>query len=441
VTGPDHVPSPSVVSTPAALDELIKRLLTAERYALDTEFHRERTYWPHLALVQVAWPDGAAGPAGVALIDPLAVDVGPLARLLDSSAEMVAHAADQDLEVLENACGTVPARLFDTQVAAGFLGYGSASLAALASTFLQLGLPKGDRLTDWSQRPLTAGQLSYAAADVAHLLALADAITAALIEAGRLAWAEEECRALLSRAHRPGDPERAWWKLRDSRQLRGAARSVAQEVAAWREERARLTDQPARFVLPDLALQAIAHSQPRTRAALDQVRGLDQRHLRGQAPGQILAAVEQGRSLPANRVQLPPVDEVDREMRPAVALAAAWVAQLARDQRIDAALLATRGDLVAFLRTNGKSRLGQGWRAAMVGEPVSRLIRGDAALAFDGGGRLVLEIRSGEPLPVPTDATPLAATVGVAPVWADLPSGSADGGDGRDERAAAGEGG
>jgi ribonuclease D len=274
----------------------------------------------------------------------------------------------------------------------------------LVSEFLQLSLPKSDRLTDWSQRPLTAGQLAYAAADVAHLLALADAIAAELVAVGRLVWAQEECQALLSRAHGPGDPERAWWKLRDSRQLRGPARSVAQEVTAWREERARLIDQPARFVLPDLALQAIAHSQPRTRAALDQIRGLDQRHLRGQAASEIMAAVERGRALPANRLQLPPVDEVDREMRPAVALAAAWVAQLARDQRIDAALLATRGDLVAFLKTNGQSRLGRGWRAAMVGEPVSRLIRGDAALAFDGGGRLVLEIRSGEPVPVPNRA-------------------------------------
>jgi ribonuclease D len=172
-------------------------------------------------------------------------------------------------------------------------------------------------------------------------------------------------------------------------------------VAAWREDRAREVDQPMRFVLPDLALQAIAHGQPRTRPALEQIRGLDVRHLRGPVPDQILAAVEVGRRLPEEGLQLPPVDEVDRELRPAVALAAAWVAQLARDQRIDAALLATRSDLVAFLRSNGQSRLGQGWRAGMVGEPVSRLLRGDAALAFDGAGNLVLEVRSRQSLPLP----------------------------------------
>ena len=117
---------------------LIGRLLSADRYALDTEFHRERTYWPHLALLQVAWPPGPAGPAGVALVDPLAVDVSPLAKVLAGPGTMVAHAAEQDLEVLERACGQGPKRLFDTQVAAGFVGHGSASLAALSQAFLGL---------------------------------------------------------------------------------------------------------------------------------------------------------------------------------------------------------------------------------------------------------------------------------------------------------------
>jgi ribonuclease D len=397
------LPPPVVISGETELDDLLGRLLQVDRYALDTEFHRERTYWPHLALVQIAWPNSPAGPAGVALIDPLAVDMAPLSRLLESKATMVAHAADQDLEVLDRACQAFPGALLDTQVAAGFLGYGSASLSVLAASFLRLKLPKGDRLTDWSVRPLSAGQLAYAASDVAHLLDLADAITGELDADGRRSWADEECEALLRRAQSPGDPRRAWWKLRDSRQLRGPARGVAQEVAAWREDRARHVDQPVRFVLPDLALQAIAHGQPRSRAALKQTRGLDDRHLRGPVPEQLLDAIERGRQLPEKDLQLPPVDDVDRELRPAVALAAAWVAQLARDQRIDAALLATRGDLVAYLRANGHSRLGRGWRAAMVGEPVSRLLRGDAALAFDGAGRLVLETRSHQPLPRATE--------------------------------------
>jgi ribonuclease D len=385
---------PPLITDPHALGTLLDRLRDVDRYALDTEFHRERTYWPHLALVQLAWPDGPGEASAVALIDPLSVDIGPLAELLSSPATMVAHAADQDLEVLERACGRLPERLFDTQVAAGFLGHGSASLSAVTSEFLHIRLRKGDRLTDWSSRPLTDGQLAYAVADVAHLLELSDMLSAALEEAGRLAWAVEECEALRRRPAGPVEPARAWWKLRDARQLRGTARGVAQEVAAWREWRARETDQPARFVLPDLAVQAIAHGQPASVAALRQMRGLDSRHLRASIPTQILAAIKRGQALEEDALQLPPADEVDREMRPAVALAAAWVAQLARDWRIDAALLATRSDLVSYLRGDTTARLSEGWRAALLGRPLSRLMGGDAALAFNGRGRLVLEARS-----------------------------------------------
>ena len=320
---------PSLITDGHALARLVDRLDDVDRYALDTEFHRERTYWPHLALVQLAWPEGPGEPSAVALIDPLSVDIRPLSGLLSTSATMVAHAAEQDLEVLDRACGRVPQRLFDTQVAAGFLGHGSASLSALTSEFLRVRLRKGDRLTDWSNRPLTEGQLTYAVADVAHLLDLADVLTAELNEAGRLAWAEEECEELRRRPAGPVAPDRAWWKLRDARQLRGSARGVAQEVAAWREWRAREIDQPARFVLPDLAVQAIAHGQPTTVAALRQMRGLDSRHLRGSIPAHILAAIGRGQALPEEALQLPPAEEVDRDMRPAVALAAAWDALLA----------------------------------------------------------------------------------------------------------------
>ena len=150
--------APEIVTTKEGLSSLIDRLEASSEYALDTEFHRERTYWPRLALVQVAWRNPQEDDQ-VALVDPLAVDPEPLARVLSRPAVMVAHAATQDLEVLARACGVLPAKLFDTQVAAGFLGYGSASLASLAERFLRVRLTKGDRLTDWSRRPLKASQI------------------------------------------------------------------------------------------------------------------------------------------------------------------------------------------------------------------------------------------------------------------------------------------
>ncbi|MDQ6614360.1 MAG: HRDC domain-containing protein [Actinomycetota bacterium] len=416
-----------LINTEGAFSQLIDHLLGVERYALDTEFHRERTYWPDLALVQVAWPAQADGLAGVALIDPLAVDFRTFATVLTDGGTLVAHAADQDLEVLYRACGVRPRQLFDTQIAAAFLGHGLASLSALAFTFLDVRLQKGDRLTDWSTRPLSSGQLAYAADDVAHLLDLADAVAKQLSERGRLSWVEEECELLRLRAVGPNDPSRAWWKLRDGRQLRAAARGVAQEVAAWRELRAREVNQPVRFVLPDLGLQAIVHGQPVTVAALRAIRGLDGRHLRGDVPSQILAAVIRGRELPETALNLPPSDEVDRNWRPAVALAAAWIAQLARDERIDASLLATRVDLVAFLSEQPGSRLATGWRAELVGRQLARLVGGDAALAFEGAGRLVLETRSRQGLDtaagsgrVPAGAVPAAAVPAAA-----VPAGAA----------------
>jgi ribonuclease D len=388
-----------LITDESGLDGVLARLRRAERYALDTEFHRERTYWPVLALLQVAWPAEDGDPAGVAVIDPLAVDVAPLASVLAGPGVMVAHAADQDLELLERICGRGPSALFDTQIAAGFAGHSSASLAALSKAFLGQEVAKGDRLTDWRTRPLTESQLSYAAADVQHLLSLADSICADLARSGRRSWADEESEALRVRPHGPVDPQRAWWKLRDSRSLRGAARGVAQEVAAWRERRAQAIDQPVRSVLSDLAIQAIAHRPPTSIETLNRTRGLEGRHLRPAVAAEVLEAVAQGRALANAELQLPPADDVPKEQRAPVGLVMAWISQVARDERIDPSLLATRSDVATFLRGDRKSRIASGWRSVILAEPMKALVEGRAALAFGGGSRLVLEERSGRVFP------------------------------------------
>ena len=386
-----------LIADPARFDDLIARLRDAERYALDTEFHRERTYWPALALLQISWTPPDQSIPQVALVDPLAVDVAALCEVLEGPGTMVAHAADQDLEILERFCGSVPGRLFDTQVAAGFAGHVSPSLGSLTFAYLQTELAKGDRLTDWRIRPLTDSQMAYAAADVDHLLPLADAILADLDRAGRRQWAEEECESLRSRPHGPPDPLKAWWKLRDARSLKGSSRGVAQEVTAWRERRAQALDQPVRTVLPDLAVQAIAHRPPANPSALSRIRGMEGRHLKASVSAELLVAVERGRELPASELRLPPVDDVPKELRAPVALVMAWVAQLARNERLDPTLLATRSDVAAFLRNEGASRLSRGWRQDLLAAPLRGLVEGRAALSFDGLGALILEERSGRP--------------------------------------------
>jgi ribonuclease D len=372
-----------LVADATSLNEVLAVLVDEPRYALDTEFHRERTYHPKVALVQFAWP------GGIALVDPLAVDIRPLATLFRGPGVAVIHAAQQDFDVLTRACGAVPSRLFDTQLAAGFLGHATPSLGNLLSAELGVKLPKADRLSDWLRRPLTAGQEAYAAADVAHLLELHDRLVAQLESLGRLEWAEAECEELRVRPTGPGDPYDAWLKLKDVRTLRGRSRGVARAVAAWRERRASELDLPVRFVLPDLAVLGIAQRPPTTTEELRQTRGVEERHARGSTANELLAAVREGLTHP---VDLPETngEELDRQLRPAVTLVSAWVSQLARDQRIDTALLATRADLVDLLRGDPDARLSHGWRAATVGEDIRHLVEGEAALAFDGRGGLRL---------------------------------------------------
>jgi ribonuclease D len=379
------------VATPKDLSEFIAMLDGEPELALDTEFHRERTYYPQLALVQIAWS------RGIALIDPLGVDIAPLAATWADDVTVVAHAAGQDLEVLERACGSIPKKLFDTQVAAGFLGYATPSLSTLAEQLLQLHLPKGDRMTDWRQRPLTRAQLDYAAADVAHLLTLTAIIRAELTKRGRLEWAIQECADLFGEARAAQDPDTAWWKIKEVRHLRGRSRAVAQEVAAWRERTAAETDRPVRTVLPDLGVLAVAAHPPTAIDDLRKMRGLEGRVPKGDAAAGLLIAIQAGLDLPPEQLKVPPSDDVDRAIRPAANLASAWIGQLARDLHFDASLLATRADLHTLLRGDPDSRLATGWRGELVGEGIRRLLAGEAAIAFDGRGGLILEKRSHQP--------------------------------------------
>ncbi|MEA3184524.1 MAG: ribonuclease [Ilumatobacteraceae bacterium] len=372
------------IDTQAEFDALIDQLSAEPRYALDTEFHRERTYFPKLALMQFA----SAG-SQTALVDPLAVDLSSLRRLFAADAVAVVHAAQQDLDVLTHSCGAVPNRLYDTQLASGFLGYSTPSLVSLLMAELRVMAAKGDRLTDWLRRPLSSDQLDYAAADVDHLLALQDRLDVQIAELGRSQWVAEACEELRQRPVSGTDPSQAWLRIKDVRMLKPRARGVARAVSEWRERRAMSVDVPVRQILPDLAVLGIAQRQPKTTHDLVQARGVEERHSKGNLGKEILDAVADGQR---SDIDLPAPDgeELDRALRPAVALVSAWMADLARKQRVDTSLLATRADLVALLRGDGNARLLQGWRAELVGDDIQRLVQGRAGLTFDGRGGLKL---------------------------------------------------
>ena len=380
------------IDSGAGLRAAVVALSGEPRFALDTEFHRERSYWPEAALIQIAWP------GDLVLIDPLAVDVRPLSEVLSGGGLMVAHAASQDLEVLERCCGAVPARIFDTQIAAGFLGRGTPALSSLYESEIGWRPPKADRLTDWLVRPLRTSQLEYAASDVMHLLEIHDRMAARLDELGRVDWAEDEFALLLERSRRAQRPDEAWTRLKEVRHLRRRDLPVVRSVAMWRELRAARVNQPVRHILSDMAVVSISRAAPRTTEDLAAVRGVGEGVARGRLGSAILEAVADGVASNWRPPPARPARSAHAErLRPAVGLVTSWVSQLARERMIEPSLLATRADIEALIRGDPDARLSRGWRSELVGEPVRRLVEGEAALAFDDD-QLVLEERSRRPV-------------------------------------------
>ncbi len=382
---------PTLVEDTDALKDLCSALEGEEYYAIDTEFHLERTYYPQLALIQVAWSDQ------VALVDPLAVDPEPLGHIFSGPGVAVVHAAEQDLDVLEAACGVVPTTVFDTQIAAGFLGHSSPSLSRLVDQQLGISLPKTDRLSDWIARPITDRQITYAAGDVAYLLALRSTMATQLAELGRLEWAQEECAAVLRGRRAPAIPEEAWWKVRVSaksaRQVPGGGpRACGMAGTAGRG----IQPAPQDHIVGPRALDHLAASTGQPRRALA-LRGVDERHLARGAGREILAAINRGLELPAAKLHLAPERRDDQAPAAAVAVATGLVRQISENLHFDQSLLASRADITDLL-CGEPSRLDVGWRSTLAGEPIRRLMSGQVATVFDTSGVLTLEERSFRPV-------------------------------------------
>lgn len=378
------------IDTNSQLSEFVQVALKESFYFLDTEFHREKTYFPQLALVQIATAQS------IAIIDPLRIDAEILRPLLESKNICVLHAAQQDLDVMSQSWGFVPSTIIDTQLCAGFIGYSQPSLASLLQTFLKVSVPKGDRLTDWLKRPLTKDQLSYAASDVAYLADLNACISERLHELGRWEWALEACEELRIKPTGPSVPEDAWLKVKDVRTLKGRSRWVAQSVAAWRERRAMDLNLPPRHVLSDIAILGIAQRAPQTTEELLQSRGVDNRHLNTSHGPSLLGAVTEGLAHSQDGdLSFPSGDgeDLDKTMRPAITLVSAWVTELARQSSLDAGLLGTRKDIIDLLSGSPTARMRSGWRADIVGHDIEDLVAGRKALTFtseNGGNGLRL---------------------------------------------------
>jgi len=355
----------TLITTQAALDAAVFRMQAAERLALDTEFMRERTYFPLLCLLQIATESDCF------LVDPLAgLDLRALHALLAEPARLkILHAARQDLEVLLLTGGTVPAPLFDTQVAAALLGFApQIGYAELVARQLGHSIDKGQTRTDWSRRPLSPEQLAYAADDVHHLLTLHTDLAAALEAKGRSAWADEETTAYANPALYRTDPADAWRRLKGLGRMKPQEQAAARALTEWREGRAIESDKPRGWILTDDALLAIATLAPDTLEALAGIRALPPAVVRNRG-AELLQLLAAARSAP-------PVDSSDdvssRRPTPEETARAAKFMQVVRDEAtalgVGPEILATRRDIEALARGVRDNALTRGWRRLVIGE-------------------------------------------------------------------------
>jgi ribonuclease D len=385
----------------ATADELAAAATAARahgRIGIDTEFMSEGRYRALLCLVQIAVddPGNDHGTPRIHLIDSLDdVDATPIAQLLaDPSIEVVLHAGRQDVAILRRAWNTEITNIFDTQLAAGFVGASAQTgYGNLLGAMLGRRVGKTASYTRWDARPLTAEQLSYAAEDVAHLLELADEVQRRLKESGREAWAREECRRLES-ATDERDPYSAWERLPRIGQLDPKSRAVAKELAAWRERTAADEDRPVGSVLADPALVELAKRHPSNLQALEQIRGIHPSGIRRRGAA-ILDAIAAGiKEPPIPRDE--PRGRSDPEDAPLIVLAESVLRARALEAGLAYELIASRGELemiVAAARrgeAEPEVRTLEGWRSELVGTDLRDLLAGRKAVSVGPDRRLSL---------------------------------------------------
>ena len=374
-----------IIRTTGELVEQCEALAGEEFVCVDTEFVRERTYWPVLCLVQLGAPSGKSSDA--ALVDPLAdgIDLSPLFGLMDDARVLkVFHSGSQDFEIFSHFGNGVPTPVFDTQVGAAFCGYGQqVGYQALVRSIAQRSIDKGLRVTDWHRRPLASRQIQYALDDVLFLPAVYRSVRRCLKRNGRSAWVAEELRSIALPERYQNDPGRAWLRLRSrSRDPRFLA--ILREVAAWRECQAQSRDIPRQHVLGDPVLIEVAKLAPERMQDLASLRSMQRRSRRLERDGDdILEAVRRGLSCP--ETELPSPDAAARVSESQSALASllkVLLKALAAEQGIAESIVATAEDIERMaMDFSADVPLLRGWRREVFGDELLRLCRGEVAVA------------------------------------------------------------
>lgn len=358
---------------------------------VDTEFLRERTYWPKLCLVQVAVDKQEVA------IDALApgIDLSPLFELmLNPKVLKVFHSSGQDLSVFHSVMGDIPRPIFDTQIAAMVCGFGEQpAYATLVNSLLGEQVDKASQMTDWSRRPLTERQIKYALSDVTHLIKVYEILRQKLEESGRMSWVEQEVETLLTPSNYVSDPDEQWKRIRIRRPTRKAL-AVLRELAKWREETAQKRDLPRAWVIKDESLAEIAANQPSSVEQLERVRGITPRFAEGRDGKAVLSGIRRAAS--SDESEWPQIarrngrQDVSDTM---VALLQALLKIRSDENQVATGIVANRKELEQIaINDEADVRALSGWRREVFGEDALRLKRGKLAITSDGSDAVAIRM-------------------------------------------------
>ena len=373
------------ITEQSALEDLCGKLAESDFICVDTEFHRETTYWPELCLVQASAP-GVEG-----LIDPLAedLDIGPFLDLIAADNRVkVFHAARQDIEIFNRLIGHPPGPIFDTQIAAMALGFGdSISYDNLVQRVVRRQIDKSSQFTDWMRRPLSQKQLVYALGDVTHLRDIYLIMREELEKTGRMGWVREEMADLEDPVKYDTDPMKAWQRLKLRKPKKDYA-AIVVAVAAWRERLAQELDKPRRRILKDDAIQEIAAQKPRSENDYGQLRAVPGGFIRSKHGQSLMEAVLEAIDNPDKFApELEP--RVQNAQIPAGApeLLKVLLKHVSDEHNVVPRLIANAADIDRIARgeTSDDIAAMTGWRYDMFGKKAQALLSGQLAVSFEGG--------------------------------------------------------
>ncbi len=376
-------PPPVLIDTTEALAALCQRLRGERFVTVDTEFMRERTYWPELCVVQLA------GTAEVAVVDAEAggIDLAPLGALLaDTAVTKVFHAARQDIEIFVLRFGDVPRPLFDTQIAAMVAGFGDqVGYDALVASLTGGSIDKAHRFSDWAARPLSPAQITYAAADVTYLRGVYEKLCERLARDGRLEWVGEEMAALADPASYRPDPEAMWERLRP-RSTNRRFLGILRAIAAWREREAQRSNIPRQRMLKDEMLLEIAATAPDDAETLARARGVTRGFAEGRTGASLLAAIAAAKTLPEDALPEAPGGRDGPRPSPAlVSLLKVLLAAKCEQHNVAPRLLASSEEIERLAVEDAPDLPAlSGWRREVFGEDALALKAGRIALGVEG---------------------------------------------------------